>query len=293
MDIIMNEYTYAENLLNKQDLKACDLGCKPSSTLNLLARYYREIGKNDDEIKELLSDFLNRCLKDKYKESKWIDSIFYQVVKSKKYNLKKVDNVIVTKSEMEIIQSVKGKSRQKVLFTLLVLSKYYNAVSDKNKNWTNLEYKKIFKLANVQLSIQNQALLINDLYNCGFVNVSKNVGKPNIQVNFVDNESDTVLTITRLKDLGKEYLMFCGEDYIRCQKCGTLVKNYKNTNKYCKTCGQYQPIETKTVICVDCGKEFSVDAKDNQTIRCNDCYKKYRRKYKAIAERNRRLKQNS
>ena len=293
MDIIMNEYTYAENLLNKQDLKACDLGDKPSSTLNLLARYYREIGKNDDEIKELLSDFLNRCLKDKYKESKWIDSIFYQVIKSKKYNLKKVDNVIVTKSEMEIIQSVKGKSRQKVLFTLLILAKYYNAVSDKNKNWTNLEYKKIFKLANVQLSIQNQALLINDLYNCGFVNVSKNVGKPNIQVNFVDNESDTVLTIARLKDLGKEYLMFCGEDYIRCQKCGTLVKNYKNTNKYCKTCGQYQPIETKTVICVDCGKEFSVDAKDNQTIRCNDCYKNYRRKYKAIAERNRRLKQNS
>ena len=293
MDIIMNEYTYAKNLLNKQDLKACDLGDKPSSTLNLLARYYREIGKNDDEIKECLSDFLNRCLKDKYKESKWIDSIFYQVIKSKKYNLKKVDNVIVTKSEMEKIQSVKGKSRQKVLFTLLILAKYYNAVSDKNKNWTNLEYKKIFKLANVQLSIQNQALLINDLYNCGFVNVSKNVGKPNIQVNFVDNESDTVLTIARLKDLGKEYLMFCGEDYIRCQKCGTLVKNYKNTNKYCKTCGQYQPIETKTVICVDCGKEFSVDAKDNQTIRCNDCYKNYRRKYKAIAERNRRLKQNS
>ena len=278
MDIIMNEYTYAENLLNKQDLKACDLGDKPSSTLNLLARYYREIGKNDDEIKELLSDFLNRCLKDKYKESKWIDSIFYQVIKSKKYNLKKVDNVIVTKSEMEIIQSVKGKSRQKVLFTLLVLAKYYNAVSDKNKNWTNLEYKKIFKLANVQLSIQNQALLINDLYNCGFVNVSKNVGKPNIQVNFVDNESDTVLTITRLKDLGKEYLMFCGEDYIRCQKCGTLVKNYKNTNKYCKTCGQYQPIETKTVICVDCGKEFSVDARITNKIRCDECQGEKKRK---------------
>ena len=291
MDIIMNEYTYAENLLNKQDLKACDLGDKPSSTLNLLARYYREIGESDDEIKECLSDFLNRCLKDKYKESKWIDSIFYQVIKSKKYNLKKVDNVIVTKSEMEIIQSVKGKSRQKVLFTLLVLAKYYNAVSDKNKNWTNLEYKKIFKLANVQLSIQNQALLINNLYNCGFVNVSKNVGKPNIQVNFVDNESDTVLTITRLKDLGKEYLMFCGEDYIRCQKCGTLVKNYKNTNKYCKTCGQYQPIETKTVICVDCGKEFSVDAKSRK-IRCENCYKIERRRINRKNISNYRSKNN-
>ena len=282
----MNEYTYAENLLNKQDLKACDLGDKPSSTLNLLARYYREIGKNDDEIKELLSDFLNRCLKDKYKESKWIDSIFYQVVKSKKYNLKKVDNVIVTKSEIEIIQSVKGKSRQKVLFTLLILAKYYNAVSDKNKNWTNLEYKKIFKLANVQLSIQNQALLINDLYNCRFVNVSKNVGKPNIQVNFVDNESDTVLTITRLKDLGKEYLMFCGEDYIRCQKCGTLVKNYKNTNKYCKTCGQYQPIETKIITCVDCGKEIEINS-SSRKIRCNDCYRLERQEHNRKMYRNR------
>lgn len=238
----MNEYTYAENLLNKQDLKASDLGSKPSSTLNLLARYYREVGKDNDEIKELLSDFLHRCLKDKYKESKWIDSIFYQVVKSKKYTLKKVDKVEITKPEMEIVQSVKGKSRQKVLFTMLVLAKYYNAVSDKNNNWTNLEYKKIFKLANVQLSIQNQALLINDLYNCGFVNVSKNVGKPNIQVNFVYNEYndfDVILTITQLKDLGKEYLLFCGENYTRCQKCGVAIKQSRNgKSRYCRNCAE-------------------------------------------------------
>ena len=150
-----------------------------------------------------------------------------------------MDNVIVTKSEMGIIQSVKGKSRQKVLFTLLVLAKYYNAVSDKNKNWTNLEYKKIFKLANVQLSIQNQALLINDLYNCGLVNVSRNVGKPNIQVNFVDNETDAVLTITQLKDLGKEYLLFCGENYTRCRKCGVAIKQSRNgKSKYCRNCAE-------------------------------------------------------
>lgn len=286
MDIIMNEYTYAENLLNKQDLKACDLGDKPSSTLNLLARYYREIGKDNDEIKELLSDFLHRCLKDKYKESKWIDSIFYQVIKSKKYTLKKVDSIIISKSEMEIIQSVKGKSRQKVLFTLLVLAKYYNAVSEKNNNWANLEYKKIFKLANVQLSIQNQALLINDLYNCRFVNVSKNVGKPNIQVNFIDNESDVVLTITQLKDLGKEYLLFCGEDYIRCQKCGSIIKNYKNNNKYCKDCGKYQPIETKTITCIDCGKEFEIDS-SSRKIRCDNCYKLERQEHNRKMYRNR------
>lgn len=273
----MNEFTFAEKLLNKDQLTNKDLGDKPSSTLNLLARYYRETISDDNEISILLSDFLHKCLKDKYKESKWIDSIAYQVERSKKYTLKKVDCVNVTQSEMGIIQSVKSKSRQKVMFTLLVLAKYYNTVSDKNNNWTNLEYKKIFKLANVNLSIQNQALLVNDLYNCGFVTLSKNVGKPNIGVTFIDDNSDVVLTITQLKDLGKEYLLYCGEDYIRCQKCGTIIKNYRNSNKYCKSCGQYQPIEIKTLICVDCGNEFNVDSRNNQSTRCSKCYEKYRR----------------
>lgn len=239
MDIIMNEFTFAKKLLNKDQLTNKDLGDKPSSTLNLLARYYRETISDDNEISILLSDFLRKCLKDNYKESKWIDSIAYQVERSKKYTLKKVDSVNVTQSEMEIIQSVKGRSRQKVMFTLLILAKYYNTVSDKNNNWTNLEYKKIFRLANVNLSIQNQALLVNDLYNCGFLTLSKNVGKPNIGVLFIDDTSDVVLTITRLKDLGKEYLLYCGENYVRCERCNTPFKQSRNGKaKYCSICAE-------------------------------------------------------
>jgi hypothetical protein len=237
MEIIMNELEYVQNLIHKEKLTSDDIGSKPSSTLNLLARYYREIGKNDDEIKVLLNDFLSKCLKDKYKESKWLDCIFYQVKKSKKYTLKKVDSVNITKAEINVIQEVKGKQKQKVLFTLLVLSKYYNLVFGKNNNWVNVEYKKIFKLANVQLSIKNQALLIHDLYGLGLVTLNKNIGKPNIDVNFINDDSDVVLTITQLKDLGKEYLLYCGEDYIRCERCNVAIKKSKNGKlRYCKEC---------------------------------------------------------
>lgn len=45
---------------------------------------------------------------------------------------------------------------------------------------------------------------------------------------------------------------------------------------------------TKEVQCVDCGKWFEVSVFDSETIRCDDCYQEYRKKYKAIKEKERR-----
>ena len=42
-----------------------------------------------------------------------------------------------------------------------------------------------------------------------------------------------------------------------------------DTSKY------YQPIGTKTITCIDCGKEVEVDAKDNKTCRCDIHQKEY------------------
>lgn len=46
--------------------------------------------------------------------------------------------------------------------------------------------------------------------------------------------------------------------------------------------------KTKEIQCVDCGKWFNVDIKDNETCRCDECYKEYRREYKRIKEKERR-----
>jgi hypothetical protein len=39
----------------------------------------------------------------------------------------------------------------------------------------------------------------------------------------------------------------------------------------CDVCGNYQPIETKTIICIDCGKDIEVDTCDMKTCRCKEC----------------------
>ena len=46
----------------------------------------------------------------------------------------------------------------------------------------------------------------------------------------------------------------------RCKKC-----------KYCKNCGKYEKINTKNVVCCDCGDEFQIDARNMKKIRCNKC----------------------
>lgn len=286
----MNEYKYAENLANKSNFTLEDLGTKPSATLGILAKYYRMQDKSDDEITQLLKEFVKKCLGKDFQESKWVESITYQVKKSKsnKYSLRQVDKVYITKSELNTIQKVESKVKQKVLFALLVVAKYYNLVSDKNNNWTNLEMKQIFKIANVQLTIQNQALLIHELYKDGYIKLNKKVGSPNIAVNIIDNNSEVVLEITRLKDAGKEYLMYCGENYVRCKRCGDIFRKTVNNNKYCKKCQGYQPIKTKLITCVDCGKEFEINPLSRQ-IRCNNCHHKERQRiHRANMQKNRK-----
>ena len=46
--------------------------------------------------------------------------------------------------------------------------------------------------------------------------------------------------------------------------------------------------QIKNIQCVDCGEWLSVNVKDNQTCRCPECYIEYRKKYKALKEKERR-----
>ncbi len=68
----------------------------------------------------------------------------------------------------------------------------------------------------------------------------------------------------------KSVLWFCYGKYI--------VENLK----------QHLKPATKTIQCVDCGEWFEVNVFDSATCRCTECYDVYRRKYKALKEKERR-----
>ena len=70
-----------------------------------------------------------------------------------------------------------------------------------------------------------------------------------------------------------------------CEHCGRRFRKNSNSAKLCPSCRGYQPIQHKTLTCIDCGKEFVVDSKANKSCRCQECYKVYRRNYKNQKEK--------
>jgi len=56
-----------------------------------------------------------------------------------------------------------------------------------------------------------------------------------------------------------------------CEKCGKRYSKTSNNQKYCDDCKRYQPIKTKKIICIDCGKEVIIDSKKRNKKRCDEC----------------------
>lgn len=69
------------------------------------------------------------------------------------------------------------------------------------------------------------------------------------------------------------------KDFIQCQKCKKRFFRKSKNEKYCNKCKGYQKLNTKTLTCCDCGKEFVVDSKANHKKRCNECQHEYIKKY--------------
>lgn len=58
-----------------------------------------------------------------------------------------------------------------------------------------------------------------------------------------------------------------------CEHCGKRFRKNSNATKYCPNCRGYQPIQFKTLTCIDCGEEFVVAGNNKRTCRCEECQK--------------------
>lgn len=77
---------------------------------------------------------------------------------------------------------------------------------------------------------------------------------------------------------------------VQCKKCGERFVPEVPQQKMCEKCATYHPVGIKTLHCIDCGREFCVDARNMKKVRCDECQSIQNRKKKA--ERNARYYQN-
>lgn len=238
MSVVLNEVKEAERILEYGEV-----GSKPTATLFLLAKYFRQKkNMNKEQTVSELNSFMIRYYKN-YNSALWEDIIEDISKKSVKYPLREIDYIEISHKEIEAINTVSRLPHKKLLFTMLCYAKLYNKISENNNGWINTDIKEMYRVSRVTVKHrEDKFLILNDLERDGLVSFSKKNDNLNIKVNFVDSypTGNIALIVGDFRELGYEYLSYIGEGkFIRCTECGKLVmlRNKKDfSRKYCKGC---------------------------------------------------------
>ena len=132
-NIILNEREWVEGVVSR-----FELGKKPIETISRIARWLYADGYRKDEIADYLANYLIKC-DPSINTVKWQEVIDSVAKNAGKYQLINIDGIHITKSEMERLEVINGRMLQRLMFTLLCLAKYRNAVNPSNNSWVNYE----------------------------------------------------------------------------------------------------------------------------------------------------------
>jgi len=235
MTIVLDENAWAQEMIANRTL-----GKKAFETLSRVARYYLDEGMSRRDARMRLDTFLTQC-DPTASLSKWSDTLDFAVKRALKSTALKIDCIIVTVPEMEKIDSLESRQIRRLAFTLLCLSKYWDAVNSRGDHWVNSEQREIMKMANINTSLKRQSLMYGALRKLGMVEFSRKVDNTNVRVTFAE-AGEPALKITDFRNLGFQYLRYHGEPYFECQNCGIVTKRVGGANsrgrpqKYCKDC---------------------------------------------------------
>lgn len=233
MSIVLNEYEWAERMINSHEL-----GKKPIETLSRVAKYYYANQYSKKDVRKLLDTFLTQC-DPSVSLVHWSDTLDRVAKSVDKFPIIRLDGICITQKELEKIETLGGKQAKRLAFTLLCVAKYWDAVSDFNNHWVNSSDKEIMQMANINTSVKRQSMMFGELRDAGFIRFSKKIDNLNVQVMFME-DGETAMFIQDFRNIGYQYLKHCGEPYFDCVNCGITVKIQEpfkgRRQKYCPSC---------------------------------------------------------
>lgn len=244
MGIVLNEYEWAERMINNHDL-----GGKPTETLSRVAKYYLENKYSKREVRKMLDTFLVQC-DPNASLVHWSDTLDRITKNASKFPLIRLEGVSITTDEMSRIEALPGKQIRRLAFTLLCVSRYWDGVSESNNHWVNTSDKEVMQMANINTSIKRQSLMFSELKAAGMIRFSKKIDNINVQVVFGDTDGEVAMTIQDFRNIGYQYLKYYGEPYFECSNCGVVSKIHSPSKgrkqKYCPNCAI--ELQTKQIV---------------------------------------------
>lgn len=206
--------------------------------LSIYARYlYHEKGLRKLNIIKELNIFMENNYPN-YNPVDWSASLEKYANKAGKYPLCECEGIWVTENELRTINEIHDKVLERLAFTILCLAKFRNYRNPNNNNWVNYSNGEIYSLACINTTAFEKDIKFNRLRELGLIEYAKKVDNLNIQILYIDDDSEKKLFVFDFRKLGYEWRLYKGEKYIRCSDCGILVKRTSNRKKYCKDCGK-------------------------------------------------------
>lgn len=229
-----DEKSYAEEILKN----GFPSGVINSYSMYMLSKYYREV-YNYGAVK-LERALISFC------ESQNPD--FNVIVESdniKKWvrigmgnTLRKVENIVITQNEMNVIKTITNLKHRKVIFITLVMAKSVNVKSNTTKYF--IHYSKLPKIADmIDFKITEIGLvdILHEFVKSGLL-TPYNQERESILVNFANDDGPVAMTIKNPDKALEYYKIYFGGDVYYCPNCKAEMVKTGNKQTVCKNCAK-------------------------------------------------------
>ena len=237
--LILNEEKYAKSVYDgkNNDVKST------LPKIRYVTRYFLNTLKQTDE--EIYKDTIVWMKKyhNNFDESYYSNLISDAIKQAHKHPFYDIENIKITKSELDIISSLNNLRAEKVLFVLLCMAKQQSVSHGFTNGLVKYSITELCKMARISVPAEDREYILYDIVQKGFLGYPKKNNTQCLIVNFINNDDEVILTLDEIdcQELAYVYLNWKnnGKGYTRCQRCNRLIKQSKTKpRKYCEECAK-------------------------------------------------------
>ena len=277
---ILKQFKFNEQAALEQMIKSNFIDTNNiTNTIYSLAKYnYYVLGLIDEENYQQILKYVQKNCEYIFEEGIYED-ITNCIKSAKKHKMAGINEVCITTSEMDVIQSLNDIKQEKAIFVILAVSKYFNALNGKEYDAAFLSNSDICKLARISIPVKERDVFMQFAYDKELLYRHTWSDSTIKKVTFVShNENDEIvlkLNESDFKDLAYTYLSYLTpHQFRRCVNCGRWIRTNKADRRLCLECSKRNSVqedkdEFKTIYCIDCGESVYVKVLDTETCRCD------------------------
>ena len=243
--LILNEEKYAKDLYDgkNQDIKSI------MTKIRYVTRYlvHSKLKSDDDAYKETVKWLQQHH--NNFDESSYSNVISDAIKAAEKYPFYIIDNIKITRSELETISSLDNLRAEKILFVLLCMAKQQSMSNGFTNGLVKYSITDLCKAARVSVPADDREYILYEIVQRGLLGYPKKNNTQCLIVNFI-NTDEIVLELEEIdcQELAYVYLNWKndGKGYTRCQRCNRWMKQSKTKpKKYCEDCAKVVQTEQK------------------------------------------------